>query len=211
MRGSRWYEHQEPLDLPGVVTSEPPHRLPSPRRPRHQACAASKLAGWNRSSDPIPDPAEAVSVGRVLCLPRPAPQGETTTNFRSHRVPHRTSSVLHRQRPVPPQVASQAVEDQHDHAADGLPVAGGDLPRVVRPCSACSQCQRGTPEKSLRVRRSCNSRGGWLVKAGEGTEIRSGIPHRAQALEQTCDTGAVARGAGGRDEHGTGKAHDHDS
>ena len=66
------------------------------------------------------------------------------------------------------------------------------------------------PEKSLRVGRSCNSGGYWLVKAGEGTTSGAGISRRTRALDRCATRGGRTR-AGGRDEHRTGKAHHHHS
>ena len=57
VRGSRWYEHQEPLGSTGNGDARPTGQRSASRRPRHRADASSCLAVWMLSLCPIPDPA----------------------------------------------------------------------------------------------------------------------------------------------------------
>ena len=96
VRGSRWYEHQEPLDVIGMVTSDPPNRSPAPAVPATgPARRASRRVELFVRSDPRP---RRSGSGRESSTAsgRGRRKGFCTTNPRSHRVPHRSRPLLHR-------------------------------------------------------------------------------------------------------------------
>ena len=84
----------------GMVTSDPPDRL-RPQSPP-PGLRGEQVAVWSCSSDPIPDPAEAVSVGEFYVVGTPRRKGSGTqtrgpTGFPTEVVPcSTTGAALHR-------------------------------------------------------------------------------------------------------------------
>jgi hypothetical protein len=173
----------------GMVTSDPSDRCPAPADPvTGPARRAGRRVGLFFRFDPRPRRSGA---GRESSMPPwPRPQGPGPTNLRSHRLPHRRGLLLH----SPGRVFHRI------HPPLWRQIRGMPSVRVW------ARVVRGTPEKSLRVGRSCNSRGNWLVKAGEGTnptgnpaadtgvgrDVRHGVVAREQEDEMSTSTRSLA-------------------
>jgi hypothetical protein len=180
----------------GMVTSDPSDRRPAPADPvTGPARRRCRRTGLVLRSDPR---LRRNGAGSKSSMPGGRrPQGPGRTNLGSHRLPHRNGPVLHSRRAA----VHRARARFPWRRTRGAAACGRSVRVWGRPC-------RGTPEKSLRVGRSCNSRGNWLVKAGEGTnpignpaadtgvgtDVRHGVVAREQ--EDEMSTAQAKRSTG---------------